>query len=88
MNGVLIGKVTHFFGKIGVAVISLSNKIKVGDTIQIIGNSSNFQQEVTSLQIDHLQVESADAGEEVALKVIRRVSHHDNVFKIDKRGEA
>ena len=84
MSGVRIGKVTHFFGKIGVAVIALDSTIKVGDTVHIIGNTSDFQQEVTSLQIDHRQVESADAGEEVAMKVFRRVWKRDQIFKVEE----
>ena len=87
MSGARIGKITHYFGKIGVAVISLTDTIKVGDTIRILGNTSDFEQKVTSLQIDHNQVESADAGTDVAMKVFQRVWKRDEVFKLEPETE-
>ncbi|MFN6992485.1 MAG: hypothetical protein ACK4MM_07190, partial [Fervidobacterium sp.] len=62
-QGKLIGKVTHYFGKIGVAVIKLSDTLKVGDTIRIVGGNTDFQQVVESMEIDREQIEKAKAGD-------------------------
>ncbi len=82
MSGIRIGEVTHYYGNIGVAVISLSDKIKVGDIVHFLGRTTDFHQEVTSLQIEHVQMDQVDAGQEVAMKVVRRVRPRDSVFKL------
>jgi len=81
MSGVRIGEVNHFFDKISVAVLTLTEVIRVGDTIHILGRSTDFQQEVTSLQIEHQPVSEAGPGQDVALKVKQRVHPRDAVFK-------
>ena len=82
MSGVQIGQVTHYFDHINVAVLSLNESIKVGDTIHILGHATDFKQEVTSLQIEHKEINEAKAGDDVAMKVIQRVHPNDKVFKI------
>ena len=82
MSGVRIGEVTHFFDKISVAVLQLTDTIQVGDTVHILGRSTDFQQEVTSLQIEHQPVNEAGPGQEVALRVKQPVHPRDKVFKI------
>lgn len=77
-----IGKVVHFFTKIGVAVIDLSDELKVGDRISIEGATSNFEQVINSMQIEHANVQSATAGQSIGLKVDQRVRQGDLVFKI------
>jgi putative protease len=77
-----VGKITHFFGKIGVAAIRLSDKLKVGDTISIEGAHTNFEQVVESLQIDKNSLSEAGPGQEVGTKVKDRVREGDTVFKI------
>ncbi len=81
MPEVQIGQVTHFYHKIGVAVFNLTDKIQVGDTLRIRGHSTDFQQAVMSLQIEHQSVDAAGPGE-VAMKVEQRVHLGDAVFKI------
>ena len=81
MDETLIGEVTHYFNKIGVAVLNLSEKIQVGDEIHLFGYTTDFYQEVTSLQIEHQAVEKALPGDDVAMKVIERVRHTDKVFR-------
>ncbi len=80
MAGSQIGEVTHFFGKINVAVIALTAKVHVGDTVPILGHSTDFLQEVKSMQIEHETVDEAGPGQEVAIKVDQRVHAHDKVF--------
>ena len=82
MSGVQIGVVTHFFDKIGVAVLGLNDTLRVGDTVHFLGHSTDFHQKVASLQIEHRSVEEAQPGQDVALKVVQRVHPHDKVFKI------
>lgn len=82
MARVQIGEITHYFNRIGVAVVSLTGDLRVGDVIHILGRLTDFQQQVTSLQIEHQSIQAAGAGQEVAMKVSRPVRPHDRVYKI------
>jgi hypothetical protein len=75
-----IGHVTHYYNKIGVAVLSLTAGLKIHDTIQIIGHSTDFIQKVRSLEINHQKIQSAGPEAEVALKVDEPVHAGDKVF--------
>jgi putative protease len=77
-----IGSIRHFYTKIGVAVIDLTAKITVGDTIRIKGMTSDFAQKVDSMQIEHANVQSAGAGQSIGLKVTDKVRVGDLVYKI------
>jgi putative protease len=77
-----IGKITHYFGKIQVGVIELSDELKVGDTIKIVGHDREFTQTVSSMQIEHQNVDRAGAGEAVGLKVDQPVKEGDIVYKV------
>ena len=77
-----IGKITHYFTRIGVAVVELSDKISIGDRILIQGATTNFEQVVESMQIEHKNVETAEAGQSIGLKVEQRVREGDKVYKI------
>ena len=81
-EGKLIGKVTHYFSKIGVAVIELSDTLKVGDTIRILGGETDFNQVVESMEIEHQKVQEAKAGDSVGLKVSQKVRDGYKVYKI------
>jgi translation elongation factor EF-1alpha len=78
-----IGVVSHYFGKIGVAAIDITGgELRVGDTIHIKGHTSDFTQEVGSMQIEHASVEVARAGESIGIKVVDHAREHDKVFKV------
>jgi putative protease len=78
-----IGVVTHYFGKIGVAAIQITDgELRVGDTIHVKGHTSDFTQAVDSMQLEHDAVESAGVGESVGVKVIEHAREHDEVFKV------
>jgi len=77
-----IGKITHYFGKISVGIIALSEPLKVGDTIRIKGSHSDFTQIVDSLQAEHKKIDMASAGESVGLRVASIVHENDRVFKV------
>jgi putative protease len=83
MSGVQIGTVTHFYARIMVAVVKLSQGVAVGDDIHILGRTTDFRQPILSLQIEHQSVDVAGPGQEVALKVKQRVRRGDKVFKLD-----
>jgi len=77
-----VGTVTHFFPKPQVGVVKLTAAIKVGDTLRFRGHGADFQQTVTSLQVEHAAVESASSGTEVAIHVDQRVRDGTEVFRI------
>lgn len=78
----LVGTVSHYFGRPQVAGIELSNELKVGDTIHVVGHTSDFTQQVDSIQIDHASVDSAGAGASIGVRVSERVREHDRVFLV------
>jgi len=80
-NVVEIGRITHFFTKISVAVIELTATLKVGDTIAIKGPTTDFEQVVESMQIEHKDVQRAEARQSIGLKVAQRVRERDMVYK-------
>lgn len=82
MSGTQIATVTHFFDHVSVAVLSLTEPIRVGDTVHFLGHSTDFKQEVASLQIEHKDVDEAKPGDDVAMKVNQRVHPHDKVYKL------
>jgi len=77
----VIGKVTRYFNRIGVAVLELSGDLKVGDSIHILGHTTDFEQVVSSMQIDHKRVETVGPGDDVALKVANIVRKGDTVYR-------
>ena len=77
-----VGRVSHFFTKISVAVVELTSSLAVGDRILIKGPTTNFEQTVNSMQIEHENVKVAKAGQSIGLKVDERVRESDVVYKI------
>lgn len=78
----LIGKVTHFYPNIKVAVVKLEKDIKVGDKISIEGHGNSFEQTIDSIQIDRKSLNSAKKGQEIGLKVDTVVKEKDEVYKL------
>lgn len=78
----LVGKVSHYFTKIGVAIIELTAELSVGDEILIEGASTNFKQTVDSMQIEHKNIEKAKAGDSIGLKLKDRAREGDSVYKV------
>ncbi|MBI2475651.1 MAG: hypothetical protein HYV67_00190 [Candidatus Taylorbacteria bacterium] len=66
-----IGKVTHWYDKIGVAVVKLSAALKVGDKIKVKRGEEEFEDLVSSMQLDHAPVQGGKKGQEVAVKLSR-----------------
>lgn len=79
----LVGSITHYFGKISVAVFKITDdEVKVGDSIHIKGKHTDFTQEIGSMQVEHESIEVAKKGDEVGLKVENPVHEHDEVYKV------
>ncbi|MGB9671628.1 MAG: translation elongation factor-like protein [Candidatus Bathyarchaeales archaeon] len=76
-----VGHVTHFFSKISVAVVELTAPLAVGDRIAIKGPTTDFEQVVESMQIEHKNVQRAEARQSIGLKVAQRVRERDVVYK-------
>lgn len=77
-----IGKVSHYFGKISVAAIDLSDTLRVGDTIHIKGHTTDLTQTIASIQIEHASVQSAKAGDCIGVGVDEHVREGDTVFLV------
>lgn len=76
-----IGKVTHYYDKLGVAIIKLENSLSIGDTIKIVSrDGSEFAQEVSSMQVERESIEKAKKGQEVGVKVDQKVKENALVY--------
>jgi len=79
----LIGTVTHYFGKASVAAIKITEgELRVGDTIHIVGHTSDFTQQIESMEIERAPIEVAKVGDEIGLKVSEHAREHDNVYRV------
>jgi hypothetical protein len=83
MEEQLVGIVSHYFGKAEVAGITLSAELSVGDFVEFKGYTTDFSQEIASMQIDRVPVAAAEAGSDVGVKVSERVRVGDRVYKVE-----
>jgi putative protease len=77
-----IGKVVHYYGKIGVAIIDLTGPLSKGDEIKISGKGGEFTQVAKSIEIEHKRVDKAKKGDSIGLKVENKVKEEDKVYKV------
>ena len=77
-----IGSIGNYYSKISVAVVDLTGKIAVGDTIRVKGATTDFRQKVDSMQIEHTNVQSAGSGQSIGMKVTDKVRKGDLVYKV------
>ena len=78
----LVGKISHYYSHIGVAVVELQDSLSQGDQISIEGATTNIQQTADSMQVEHNKVNTANKGDSIGMKVKDRVRPGDNVYKI------
>jgi putative protease len=78
-----IGKVTHYFSKIRVAGIELSDELAVGDTILIKGATTHFQQKVESIQLEHEDIEKGEPGQLIGIAIQEKARPGDKVYKME-----
>jgi hypothetical protein len=77
-----IGRVTHYYSHLSVAVLSLTDSLKLGDRIRILGHSTDFTQRITSMEVEHHGILWVKPGDHVAVKVIQPVHEHDIVYRV------
>jgi translation elongation factor EF-1alpha len=80
-NIIEIGHITHFFSKINVAVVELTAPLAVGDRILVKGPTTDFEQAVDSMQIEHANIQNAEAGQSIGLKMAEHAKERDIVYK-------
>ena len=80
-NLIEVGCISHFFSKIGVAVVELTAPLAVGDRILVKGPSTDFEQVVESMQIEHENIPRAEAGQAIGLKMAEHARERDMVYK-------
>ncbi len=82
-----VARVEDFFAHVGVVALKVtSDTIRVGDVLHFKGHTTDFVQEVSSMQINHQDVKEAKVGDEVGIKVNDRVRKHDKVYKVISQG--
>jgi putative protease len=79
-----VGKVTHYYTHLSVAVVELEDELKIGDVIHIKGHTSDFTQTVDSMQIEHQPIEVAKPGQAIGLKVKEHARENDIVYKVEE----
>lgn len=79
-----IGKVTHFYDKLSVAVVKLTDSLSTGDKIKIKKGEGEFEDVVGSMQVDHQAVTSAKRGQEVAIKISQKTKEGASIFRIEE----
>ncbi len=78
-----VGTVTHWYDKLGVAVVKLSGKLSKGDRIKVKKGEEEFEDIVASLQIDHKDVASAKKGDDAAVKLSKHAKEGAAVLLLD-----
>ena len=81
-EGKCVGCIEHYYSKLGVGIVKLKDKIAVGDKVKIKGHTTDIEQTVDSIQINHKDVESAKKGDVVGVKVSDKVREEDAVYKV------
>ena len=77
-----IGKITHYFDKLGVAAVKVEHgKLHKGDKLHIVGHTTDAEVVVESLELEHQPIEEADEGQNVGIRVNEQVREHDDVYK-------
>lgn len=77
-----IGKVVHYYNHIHVAVLSLTDSLKIGDKIHIVGHATDFTERVSSMEVEHHSIVWVKPGDNVAVKVNQTVHEHDIVYRV------
>ncbi len=80
---VLTGNVTHYYKEIGVATIAMKDSLETGNVIHIKGHTTDFEQKVEAMQIEHREITRATKGQVIGLKVKDYVREHDMVYRVD-----
>jgi len=82
MADIKVGKITHYFDKIGVAVVEIENTLSVGDQIKIVGGEEELTQKVGSMQVEHEKIDTAKKGDTIGMKVEGTAKEGDEIYKV------
>lgn len=77
-----VGEVTHYWTHLGVAGVHLNEPIEVGDHIHVLGHTSDFEQDVGSIEVEHHKIDHAEAGTDVGIRVSEHAREHDRVYRL------
>lgn len=77
-----VGTITHYYNHLGVAAVLLQGDLSVGDTIHVKGHTTDFTQEVESIQIEHEAVDTAGNNDSVGIGIVKNGRIHDAVYKV------
>ncbi len=77
-----IGKVTHYFNNINVAIIKLTKSVTKGDEVHFKGHTSDWTQKIASIQVEHEDIEEAKKGQEIGIKVKDHAREGDVIYKV------
>ena len=84
MADLKVGKVTHYYDKLGVAIVELQSSLAVGDKVKFVrGGEDLFEQAIESIQIEHKKVDSANKDQVIGLKVDQLVKEGAEVYKVE-----
>ncbi|MFA5773386.1 MAG: translation elongation factor-like protein [Candidatus Paceibacterota bacterium] len=75
-----IGKITHWYDKISVAVVKLNEVLRVGDKIKIKHGGQEFEETITSMELDHKPIQSGKKGQEIAIKLSQKAGEGLAIF--------
>lgn len=82
LSETLVGRITHYWTHLGVAGVHLDAPLNVGDRIHVVGHTSDFEQTVESIEIDHQSCRHADAGADIGIAVVDHAREHDAVYRL------
>jgi hypothetical protein len=77
-----IGRVAHYYNHLNVAVLNVNEALKLGDKIHILGHTTDFEQRIASMEVEHHSVIWVKPGDSVAIRVDEPVREHDVVYRI------
>lgn len=78
-----VGEISHYYNAAGVAAMEITDSLEVGNTIHVKGHTTDFEQKVESMQIEHKEITKATKGQVIGLKVKDYVRQHDKVYRVD-----
>jgi putative protease len=82
MGEIQVGRVAHYYGKVGVAIVEIqAGELRIGDTIRIRGKSTDFSQQLESMEEDRKPVQAAGPGQVIGIKVRERAREDDRLYK-------
>lgn len=76
-----VGVVMHYWSHLGVAGVHLTAPLDVGDHVHVLGHTTDFEQNVGSMEVEHGPIQHADAGAEVGLRVVDHAREHDRILR-------